>query len=98
MQTGGHTFGHQIIWVQMSDRKGVYIGDLCPTIAHLNVFWTMAYDAFQLEVRRNKFELFEQIAAEKTIVFFDHDPEIRAATIKPKNDKAFEIDEVFNIR
>lgn len=96
--TGGHTFGHQVIWLQLGQRKGIYIGDLCPTSAHLNVFWTMAYDAFQLEVRRKKFELFERIATEKTIVFFDHDPEIQAATIKAKNDKSFEIDEVFALR
>ena len=31
--TGGHTFGHQVIWLQLGQRKGIYIGDLCPTTA-----------------------------------------------------------------
>ena len=96
--TGGHTFGHQTIWIHGNERSGVYLGDICPTVAHLNVFWTMAYDAFQLEVRRKKFELFSKIAEEKSVIFFDHDPEVRAATIRAKNSKAFEIEEVFEIR
>ncbi len=96
-RTGGHTFGHQVIWVESEDKRGVYLGDLCPTAAHLNVFWTMAYDAYQMEVRRKKIELLTKISEEKSIVFFDHDPDIKAATIKIKNQKAFEIDETFDL-
>lgn len=95
--TGGHTFGHQVIWVESQGNKGVYLGDLCPTAAHLSVFWTMAYDAYQLEVRRKKLELLTRVADEKSILFFDHDPEIKAATIKRKHGKAFEIDETFDL-
>lgn len=96
-RTGGHTFGHQTIWVHSQGNSGVYLGDICPTVGHLNVFWTMAYDAYQLEVRRQKFTLLSQIAADKTIVFFDHDPDVKAATIRVKNDKAFEIDEIIEM-
>jgi glyoxylase-like metal-dependent hydrolase (beta-lactamase superfamily II) len=96
-QTGGHTAGHQTIWIKTETQNGVYLGDLCPTAAHLNVFWTMAYDTCQIDVRRKKFELLNQIAQEQTLLFFDHDPQIRAATIKPRNAKSFEIDQVYEL-
>ena len=96
--TGGHTYGHQAIWLTTEEQSGVYLGDICPTAAHLNVFWTMAYDACQIDVRRKKFELLKQIANEQIILFFDHDPQIRAATIKPKNDKSFEVDQVYQLQ
>lgn len=96
-QTGGHTFGHQTIWIQSDNKCGVYLGDICPTSAHLNVFWTMAYDAYQLEVRRQKFALLSRIAETGTVLFFDHDPEIRAATIRAKSNKVFEIDQVYEL-
>lgn len=98
VQTGGHTPGHQAVHVSAGDFDGIFLGDLCPTAAHLNVFWTMAYDAFQLDVRRRKFELLARIAEKNWVVFFDHDPEIRAATLKAKNERSFEIDQVLEIR
>ena len=97
LQTGGHTFGHQVIEVRTADATGVYMGDLCPTSAHLNAFWTMSYDAYQLEVRRKKLEMLKEIADRGKIIFFDHDPEIRAATIRAKNETSFEIDQVFQL-
>lgn len=96
--TGGHTAGHQLIEIHSENRTGIFLGDICPTSAHLNVFWTMAYDAFQLDVRRKKAEVLDAISSSEITLFFDHDPNIQAATIAEKNKKAFEIKEVFPLR
>ena len=33
--TGGHTRGHQVVIVESRGQRAVYLGDLCPTTAHL---------------------------------------------------------------
>jgi glyoxylase-like metal-dependent hydrolase (beta-lactamase superfamily II) len=96
--TGGHTAGHQLIEIKSGDQHGIFLGDICPTSAHLNVFWTMAYDAFQLDVRRKKAEILDAIANSEVTLFFDHDPNFQASTIFQKNKKTFEIKETFDLR
>lgn len=98
ISTGGHTAGHQLIEITSGDQHGIYFGDICPTSAHLNVFWTMAYDAFQLDVRRAKFRFLAEMAERKTWLFFDHDPQIQAATIQPKNSRSYRIDQTISLR
>lgn len=44
MHTGGHTYGHQVVFVQTEKTKIAFTGDLIPTAAHVNPLWAMAYD------------------------------------------------------
>lgn len=79
--TGGHTRGHQIILLGDGKRTAICPVDLCPLIAHLPVFWTMAYDQFPLEVRRVKRQLWDEIVAQDRIVLFAHEPQTPAARL-----------------
>jgi glyoxylase-like metal-dependent hydrolase (beta-lactamase superfamily II) len=79
--TGGHTRGHQRIVISGAKQTVHYLGDVCPTSAHLKSHWTMAYDLFPLEVRRLKPALLQQITERKEWVAFDHDPRLGLASI-----------------
>jgi glyoxylase-like metal-dependent hydrolase (beta-lactamase superfamily II) len=79
--TGGHTRGHQIVRIESDDDSAVCLADICPTVAHLPTFWTMAYDQFPLEVRRQKPIILNDIADNDRMALFSHDPHIRAARL-----------------
>jgi glyoxylase-like metal-dependent hydrolase (beta-lactamase superfamily II) len=76
---GGHTRGHQIVILESAGQHAAYLGDLCPTAAHLKTFWTLAYDQFPREVRRVKPALLREMADNGWLLVFDHDPRVRAA-------------------
>jgi glyoxylase-like metal-dependent hydrolase (beta-lactamase superfamily II) len=79
--TGGHTRGHQIVRFESADDSAVCLGDICPTIAHLRTFWTMAYDQFPLTVRRKKPLILNDVADHHRIALFAHDPHSAAARL-----------------
>jgi glyoxylase-like metal-dependent hydrolase (beta-lactamase superfamily II) len=79
--TGGHTRGHQIVTLQSSNESAVLPGDICPTTAHLETFWTMAYDQSLLDVRRVKPGILNDIVAHNRIALFSHDPHTPAARL-----------------
>ena len=72
--TGGHTAGHHALMFQAGSEAAIYLGDICPTSAHLRALWCMAYDLFPLETRRIKPQILGQAADAGWLVFFDHDP------------------------
>lgn len=80
--TGGHTRGHQVIEIRVGEFEAIYLGDLCPTTAHLKTFWTMAYDQFPLDVRRLKPALLDTAIKRHQMVLFDHDPNFVGAYLK----------------
>ena len=80
--TGGHTRGHQMIQISSHGEQAVYLGDVCPTTAHLKTFWTMAYDLFPLNVRQLKPKLLGKAIKRQQWVLFDHDPETPAARLE----------------
>ena len=77
----GHTRGHQIVDIKSGGVRAVYLGDVCPMTPHLRPFWTMAYDQFPLDTRRNKPPILDEIAAHNWLAIFDHDPRTRAARL-----------------
>ena len=79
--TGGHTRGHQIVMLESGDESAVCLGDICPTTAHLGIFWTLAYDQFPLAVRRAKPAIMNDIGTHDRLVLFSHDPNTPSARI-----------------
>jgi glyoxylase-like metal-dependent hydrolase (beta-lactamase superfamily II) len=76
---GGHTRGHQVVCLRSNAQTAVYLGDLCPTPAHLKAFWSTAFDQFPRTVRRNKKEIFDQAIDQRWLVIFGHDVNTKAA-------------------
>ncbi len=72
--TGGHTRGHQAVFIESQGEQSVHLGDLFPTQAHLNPLWVMAYDNFPLEVIDRKKKLIHQAVHDQAWFLFYHNP------------------------
>lgn len=82
--TGGHTAGHQIVYIGSGDTGGraVFLGDLIPTAAHLRLPYIMAYDLYPVDVIETK-ERFLQKALEKQwLLIFQHDPHVQTGYLQ----------------
>jgi glyoxylase-like metal-dependent hydrolase (beta-lactamase superfamily II) len=78
----GHTVGLQLVKVSDGDKTVAYCGDLVPTTAHLRASWVMAYDLYPLTTIEEKKMLLAQAAEEGWVLFFEHDPNVAACTVK----------------
>ena len=81
IHTGGHTRGHQIVEMQSQGETAVHLGDLCPTHAHFNPLWVMAYDNFPLEVIARKEEHLTRYQKADSWFIHYHDPFVRACKL-----------------
>jgi len=79
---GGHTRGMQVVAIEGEGDRMLYAADLIPTPVHLRPMWTLAFDAFPLDVRRLRMELLPGLAERGDILGFSHDPQVHAARIK----------------
>ncbi|MFH1851470.1 MAG: MBL fold metallo-hydrolase [Candidatus Neomarinimicrobiota bacterium] len=78
----GHTDGQMLPLITDGTNTLLYCGDLIPTAAHIPLPWIMAYDVRPLKTLREKQELLPRAVAENWVLFFEHDPNIAAATVK----------------
>jgi len=72
--TGGHTRGHMALFFESGRQTAAYLGDICPSTAHLRRMWHLAYDTYPLETRRRKPELLARAADEGWWIMWNHDP------------------------
>lgn len=79
--TGGHTRGYQTVELTSGGQTAIHLGDLCPTHAHLNPLWVMAYDNFPLEVIACKQRYLDQYQGSPAWFTFYHDPFVRACRL-----------------
>lgn len=80
--TGGHTQGHQIVWLESEGQKACFLGDFIPTTNHLKVPWVMAYDSYPIELVNLKRSVLEKLIEENVYCFWYHDPLIPASYLK----------------
>lgn len=81
--TPGHTRAHQSVLLRSAGECALYPGDLCPTSAHLHPMYNMAYDMEPYVTMQTKGTVLAEAAREGWPVFFDHDPEVRVARLRP---------------
>jgi glyoxylase-like metal-dependent hydrolase (beta-lactamase superfamily II) len=79
--TGGHTRGHQAVWLASGGEKAVHLGDLLPNHAHLPPLWITPYDNFPLDSIAQKERLIDRAVAENQWFLFYHDPYLLAAKL-----------------
>jgi glyoxylase-like metal-dependent hydrolase (beta-lactamase superfamily II) len=75
VHTGGHTPGHQVVYLENNGSRCLFLGDLVPTTAHLKVHWHMGWDLFPLELMENKRGILAQAAHRRDLLFFTHEDE-----------------------
>jgi len=73
--TPGHTLGHQSVIVESQDKCLLYLGDLCPTRAHIPLAWIMAYDLYPRMTLETRRQVYEVALRNQWLLFFEHDPD-----------------------
>jgi glyoxylase-like metal-dependent hydrolase (beta-lactamase superfamily II) len=79
--TGGHTRGHQALLFESGSEGALFLGDLCPIVAHVRRMWSDAYDLYPMETRRRKPELLGEAADRGWWVLWDHQPNIAVSRL-----------------
>jgi glyoxylase-like metal-dependent hydrolase (beta-lactamase superfamily II) len=80
-RTGGHTKGHQAVWLESGGQIALHLGDLLPMPAYGNPLWITAYDNFPLDSIEAKERFLGQALAKDAWLLFYHDPEILACKL-----------------
>ena len=93
IRTGGHTRGHLAVKFSSGGQTAFFIGDLCPTTAHLRRMWCTAYDVYPLETRRRKPELLDEAAQRRWLVLWNHDPSVAAGYVACDPKREFVVEE-----
>jgi len=88
----GHTDAQQLVRIEGNGKTLLYCCDLVPTAGHLPYPYVMAYDLRPLVTIEEKKKILGQAYEEKTILIFEHDPVVEAATVKAA-EKGFVVDE-----
>jgi glyoxylase-like metal-dependent hydrolase (beta-lactamase superfamily II) len=73
LRTPGHVPHHQSVLIDGDGEVACFLGDICPTAAHLPLPWIMGYDVEPLVSLETKRWLLERASAEKWLVVFEHD-------------------------
>lgn len=71
--TPGHTPFHQSVVIDGGGETAVFLGDVCPTAAHVPLPWIMGYDVEPLRTLESKRALWTEAAAGEWLVVFEHD-------------------------
>jgi glyoxylase-like metal-dependent hydrolase (beta-lactamase superfamily II) len=87
--TGGHTRGHLALFFESGGQTAAYLGDICPSTAHLRQMWHLSYDTFPLDTRRRKPELLSQAAREGWWILWNHDPRVGISRVAPDAKREF---------
>ncbi|MCK5086545.1 MAG: MBL fold metallo-hydrolase [Melioribacteraceae bacterium] len=90
----GHTFSMQMVKISDSSKTLLYCADLMPLSSHIQLPYIMAYDLQPLKTLEEKKKILSKAVEENWILFFEHDPEIAAATITHSMN-GFGFDEIY---
>jgi len=71
--TPGHTPFHQSVLIESAGERAFFLGDLCPTHAHLPLPWIMGYDVEPLVTLETKRRILRQAEDEDWLLIFEHD-------------------------
>jgi len=81
-RTGGHTQHHEIVRMTSGGRTAVFVADLIPTTAHVDLPWIMGYDLYPMETLAFKKAFVEEAIRGEYVIFFEHDPAVAAGIIR----------------
>ncbi|HEX2249700.1 MAG TPA: MBL fold metallo-hydrolase [Gemmatimonadales bacterium] len=74
--TPGHVPFHQVVILHDRGDTAVFLGDLCPTTAHLPLPWIMGYDVEPLRTLESKRALLTEAVTKQWRLIFEHDPRV----------------------
>lgn len=92
----GHTESMIICHIYKGKHTITYCADLLPSHHHIRLPFVMAYDIKPLDSLKEKHFLLERAYENDHILFFEHDKDVEACTVK-KSAKGIEFDKVIQI-
>lgn len=87
LPTPGHTPHHQSVLVRSEGATACFLGDVCPTSAHLPLPWIMGYDLEPLVTLESKRTLWAEARDEQWLLVFEHDPDLPWGRLDPDADR-----------
>jgi glyoxylase-like metal-dependent hydrolase (beta-lactamase superfamily II) len=73
--TGGHTAGHQAVYVSDQEQTVVFTGDFLYMRAFLKVNWVSGLDLYPVESMERKVGFLQEAARERQLIWFYHETE-----------------------
>ncbi|HFX17661.1 MAG TPA: MBL fold metallo-hydrolase [Flavobacteriales bacterium] len=97
----GHTEKQMLPMIEYQGHKIIYMADLLPTVGHIPLPYIMGYDTRPLLTLDERQDIFSKAAAEKWLIFLEHDAYNELCTLKQTEkgvrlDKIYKFDEIFN--
>ena len=83
----GHTYGQQLIKVSGNNKSLFFCSDLIPLRSHIRLPWIMGYDLNAVLTLEEKDKFLNLAAKNNWILFFYHDPDTIAVTVKKDSNK-----------
>jgi glyoxylase-like metal-dependent hydrolase (beta-lactamase superfamily II) len=87
LPTPGHTPFHHSVLVEDGGDVACFLGDVCPTSAHLPLPWVMGYDLEPLVTLESKRALWTRAREEAWLLIFQHDPDVPWGRLDPASDR-----------
>jgi glyoxylase-like metal-dependent hydrolase (beta-lactamase superfamily II) len=80
--TGGHTPGHQVVFIEDGNNKILWSGDIIPTASHLKIPYVASVDLFPLETMELKRKFLDMCINDGWLLAFDHDVNIKLGRLE----------------
>jgi glyoxylase-like metal-dependent hydrolase (beta-lactamase superfamily II) len=80
--TGGHTPGHQVVFIEDGNNKILCSGDIIPTSSHLKIPYVASVDLFPLETMELKRKFLDMCINDGWLLAFDHDVNIKIGKLE----------------
>ncbi|MCO5254727.1 MAG: MBL fold metallo-hydrolase [Bacteroidia bacterium] len=93
----GHTESMLIPIIRYKGKEVIYCADLFPSSAHLPLNFVMGYDIRPLNVMTERATILQRALENNSILYFEHDKNIEAVTVKNNENNKVVVDEVFKI-
>lgn len=77
-RTGGHTAGHQMVYIESAGERAACLGDVLPMPQHLPVHYMTAFDMYPLETLDAKRRWLNQAEQENWLLVFGHGTDQKA--------------------
>ena len=82
---GGHTSGHQMLFVESEGDMAACLGDVLPTQNHLPYHYITAFDSYPMDTIVSKRKLLVQAEAERWLIYLGHGVDEKAGFINKHN-------------
>ena len=85
--TGGHTLGHQMVYIESGDQRVACLGDVLPTHHHLGLPYITAWDVRPLDTIERKRQILDRAEKERWLLVFGHGLDITSGYLTNKDGK-----------